>query len=63
VVNRLEMYDLLVFGGGPVGETVAKRVAAAGFKVAVVENQLVGGDCQYYACMPSKALIRMVGQT
>ena len=51
-------YDLIVIGSGPVGETVSMRVAAAGMKVAIVEHQLVGGDCHYYACMPSKALLR-----
>lgn len=52
------MYDLIIIGSGPVGETIAFRVAAAGLRVAVVEHELVGGDCHYYACMPSKALIR-----
>ena len=51
-------YDLIVIGSGPVGQTAAHRVAAAGLKVAVVEHELVGGDCHYYACVPSKALLR-----
>ncbi|MEY9965204.1 pyruvate/2-oxoglutarate dehydrogenase complex dihydrolipoamide dehydrogenase (E3) component [Streptacidiphilus sp. MAP12-16] len=51
-------YDVVVVGAGPVGENVADRVRAAGLTVAVVENELVGGECSYWACMPSKALLR-----
>ena len=53
-------YDVVVLGAGPVGENVADRVRAAGLSAAVVERELVGGDCSYYACMPSKALLRPV---
>ncbi|CAM5587553.1 dihydrolipoyl dehydrogenase family protein [Streptomyces aurantiogriseus] len=53
-------YDVVVLGAGPVGENVADRTRAAGLTTAVVENELVGGECSYWACMPSKALLRPV---
>jgi dihydrolipoamide dehydrogenase len=53
-------YDVVVIGGGPVGENVADRTRAAGLSTAVVESELVGGECSYWACMPSKALLRPV---
>ncbi|MEU6944514.1 NAD(P)/FAD-dependent oxidoreductase [Streptomyces sp. NPDC046316] len=51
-------YDVVVLGAGPVGENVVDRARAAGLSVAVVESELVGGECSYWACMPSKALLR-----
>ncbi|MFE9698122.1 dihydrolipoyl dehydrogenase family protein [Streptomyces sp. NPDC006270] len=53
-------YDVVVIGAGPVGENVADRARAAGLSAAVVECELVGGECSYWACMPSKALLRPV---
>ncbi|GAB3810653.1 NAD(P)/FAD-dependent oxidoreductase [Tessaracoccus terricola] len=51
-------FDLIVIGAGSTGENVADRAARGGLSVAIVENSLVGGDCSYWACMPSKALLR-----
>ncbi|MCZ4513380.1 NAD(P)/FAD-dependent oxidoreductase [Streptomyces sp. ActVer] len=53
-------YDVVVLGAGPVGENVADRARAAGLSTAIVESELVGGECSYWACMPSKALLRSV---
>ncbi|MFG3527295.1 dihydrolipoyl dehydrogenase family protein [Streptomyces sp. NPDC047917] len=53
-------YDVVVIGAGPVGENVADRARAAGLSTAVVEVELIGGECSYWACMPSKALLRPV---
>ncbi|WP_320780472.1 NAD(P)/FAD-dependent oxidoreductase [Streptomyces sp. CRN 30] len=55
-----KVYDVVVIGAGPVGENVADRTRAAGLTTAVVESELVGGECSYWACMPSKALLRPV---
>ena len=51
-------FDVVVIGAGPAGEVCAGRLGQAGLEVAVVEQHLVGGECSYYACMPSKALLR-----
>ena len=50
--------DVIVVGGGPVGENVADRARAAGLEVVLVEHELVGGECSYWACVPSKTLLR-----
>jgi pyruvate/2-oxoglutarate dehydrogenase complex dihydrolipoamide dehydrogenase (E3) component len=51
-------YDVVVIGAGPVGENVADRVVQGGLTAVIVESELVGGECSYWACMPSKALLR-----
>lgn len=51
-------YDLIVIGAGPIGENVADYATKRGLRVAIVESELVGGECSYWACMPSKALLR-----
>jgi pyruvate/2-oxoglutarate dehydrogenase complex dihydrolipoamide dehydrogenase (E3) component len=51
-------FDVAVIGMGPGGEHAAYRLIAAGKKVAVIERELIGGECSYWACMPSKTLIR-----
>jgi dihydrolipoamide dehydrogenase len=56
-------WDVIVLGAGPVGEVAADRVRKAGLTVAVVEQHLVGGECSFYACSPSKALLRPVHVT
>ncbi|MGW4531267.1 dihydrolipoyl dehydrogenase family protein [Nocardia sp. NPDC004340] len=56
--ENIQMYDVIVLGAGPVGENVADRTAAAGLRTVIVESELVGGECSYWACEPSKALLR-----
>lgn len=50
--------DVVVLGAGPAGEVVAGQLADAGLDVVIVEPRLVGGECSFYGCMPSKALLR-----
>jgi pyruvate/2-oxoglutarate dehydrogenase complex dihydrolipoamide dehydrogenase (E3) component len=51
-------FDVVIIGAGPAGEVSAGRLADGGLEVALVEQHLVGGECSFYACMPSKALLR-----
>ena len=54
----MESVDLVVIGTGPGGESLATQAATAGLKVVAVEKHLVGGECPYYGCIPSKIMLR-----
>ena len=54
----MERFDVIVIGMGPGGEAAAGRLLDAGRRVAVVERELIGGECAYWACIPSKTLLR-----
>ena len=53
-----DVYDVIIIGAGAAGENVAGRTSAGGLSTAIIEEDLVGGECSYWACMPSKALLR-----
>jgi dihydrolipoamide dehydrogenase len=58
--ESVRTYDVVVIGAGPVGENVADRARAAGLRTVIVESELLGGECSFWACEPSKALLRPV---
>ncbi|WP_213814195.1 NAD(P)/FAD-dependent oxidoreductase [Glaciihabitans sp. dw_435] len=51
-------FDVIIIGAGPVGENVADRIVQGGLTAAIIERELIGGECSYWACMPTKALLR-----
>src|SRR4051794_6415414 len=54
----MKTFDVVVIGAGPAGEVAAGKLAGGGLEVAIVEDRLVGGECSFWACMPSKGLLR-----
>jgi pyruvate/2-oxoglutarate dehydrogenase complex dihydrolipoamide dehydrogenase (E3) component len=56
--NVSDRYDAIVIGAGPAGEVCAGELADGGMRVAIVERELVAGECSYWACIPSKTLLR-----
>ncbi len=53
-----QRYDAVILGMGPGGEVAASRLIKGGKRVAIVEKELIGGECAYWACIPSKTLLR-----
>jgi dihydrolipoamide dehydrogenase len=56
----MDQYDVVVIGAGPTGENVADRAVKGGLSAAIIESELVGGECSYWACIPSKALLQPI---
>ena len=59
-MSSSEQFDAVVIGGGPGGATAAVGLAGRGLTVALVEDRLIGGECHYWACNPTKTLIRPI---
>jgi pyruvate/2-oxoglutarate dehydrogenase complex dihydrolipoamide dehydrogenase (E3) component len=57
MVDGNDVFDVIVIGAGPAGETAAARAVRDGMSVAITDRRLVGGECFYYGCVPSKALL------
>ena len=55
---KSHVYDVICLGSGWAGRVLAARVVQGGLTALIVENELIGGDCPYWACMPSKAILR-----
>ena len=57
MASENDIFDVIVIGAGPVGEEAAARAVRGGLTTAVIETRLVDGECHYYGCVPSKALL------